>query len=84
MDADHSNGALGLAALIRATHNPETRSRRIEVALSKIKAGERRPCCFNRNQCTEPEVSKMACQRTSTSIEVKHVSVENSVYVRST
>ena len=43
---------------IRATHSQETRSRRIEVALSKLKAGERRPCCFNRNQCTEPEVSK--------------------------
>jgi hypothetical protein len=43
---------------IRATHNPETRSRHIEVALSKLKAGERRPCCFNRNLCTEPEVSK--------------------------
>ncbi len=43
---------------VRATHSPETRSRRIEVALSKLKAGERRPCCFNRNQCTEPEVSK--------------------------
>jgi hypothetical protein len=43
---------------IRATHNRETRSRRIEVALSKLRAGERRPCCFNRNQCTEPEVSK--------------------------
>ena len=43
---------------IRATNNRETRSRRIEVALSKLKAGERRPCCFNRNQCTEPEVSK--------------------------
>lgn len=43
---------------IRATNNPETRSRRIEVALSKLKAGKRRPCCFNRNQCTEPEVSK--------------------------
>ena len=43
---------------IRATNNQETRSRRIEVALSKLKAGERRPCCFNRNQCTEPEVSK--------------------------
>ena len=43
---------------IRATHNPETRSRRIEVAMSKLKAGERRPCCFNRNLCTEPEVSK--------------------------
>jgi hypothetical protein len=43
---------------IRSTNNPETRSRRIEVTLSKLKAGERRPCCFNRNQCTEPEVSK--------------------------
>lgn len=43
---------------IRATNNQETRSRRIEVALSKLTAGERRPCCFNRNQCTEPEVSK--------------------------
>ena len=43
---------------IRATNNQETRNRRIEVALSKLKAGERRPCCFNRNQCTEPEVSK--------------------------
>ena len=43
---------------IRATNNRETRSRRIEVALSKLKSGERRPCCFNRNVCTEPEVSK--------------------------
>jgi hypothetical protein len=43
---------------IRATNNRETRNRRIQVALSKLKAGERRPCCFNRNLCTEPEVSK--------------------------
>ncbi len=43
---------------IRATNNQETRSRRVEVALSKLKAGERRPCCFNRNLCTDPEVSK--------------------------
>jgi hypothetical protein len=43
---------------IRPTNNQETRSRRIEVALSKLKAGERRPCCFNRNLCTESEVSK--------------------------
>jgi hypothetical protein len=43
---------------IRATNNRETRSRRIEAALSKLRAGERRPCCFNRNLCTEPEVSK--------------------------
>jgi hypothetical protein len=43
---------------IRTTSNQETRSRRIEVALSKLKASKRRPCCFNRNLCTEPEVSK--------------------------
>lgn len=43
---------------IRATNNRETRSHRIEVAMSKLKAGERRPCCFNRNLCTEPQVSK--------------------------
>jgi hypothetical protein len=42
---------------IRATKQPETRRRRIEVACSKLKAGERRPCCFNRNLCTEPYVS---------------------------
>jgi len=42
---------------IRATKEPETRKRRIEMALSKLKAGERRPCCFNRNTCTEPHVS---------------------------
>jgi len=42
---------------IRATKQPETRKRRIEVACSKLKAGARRPCCFNRNLCTEPAVS---------------------------
>lgn len=43
---------------IRSTHNADTRRHRIEVALSKLRAGERRPCCFNRNMCTEPAVSK--------------------------
>lgn len=43
---------------IRSTSNLETRSRRIKVALSKLKADKRRPCCFNRNLCAEPEVSK--------------------------
>lgn len=42
---------------IRATKVPETRKRRIEVACSKLEAGKRRPCCFNRSQCTEPQVS---------------------------
>lgn len=43
---------------IRATNRLETRKRRIEVARSKLKAGERRPCCFNSSMCTEPAVSK--------------------------
>ncbi len=43
---------------IRSTKNPETRKRHIEVSLSKLKAGERRPCCFNRAMCTDPDVSK--------------------------
>jgi len=43
---------------IRATNRAETRARRIEVAMSKLKKGERRPCCFNSSMCTEPSVSK--------------------------
>ena len=43
---------------IRATKNEGTRAKRIEVALSKMKCGMRRPCCFNRNACTIMEVSK--------------------------
>ena len=43
---------------IRATNRLETRERHIEVARSKLRAGDRRPCCFNSNMCTEPSVSK--------------------------
>lgn len=43
---------------IEATKQPETRRRRIEVAFSKLLAGEKRPCCFNRTACTIPDVSK--------------------------
>jgi len=43
---------------IRSTRNVETRMRRIETACSKLLEGTRRPCCFNRNLCTEPKVSK--------------------------
>lgn len=43
---------------IRSTKNQQTRKRRIEIALSKLKDDKRRPCCFNRNLCTEPAISK--------------------------
>jgi len=42
---------------IGATKNPETRQRRIEITLSKFEDGKRRPCCFDRSQCTDPAVS---------------------------
>lgn len=42
---------------IRAVKTPETRQKHIEVALSKLNKGIRRPCCFNRNLCSEPYVS---------------------------
>lgn len=42
---------------IRSTKNPETRKKRIGVAVSKLDSGDRRPCCLNRNACTLTEVS---------------------------
>lgn len=43
---------------IRATNNPATRAKRVGVAVSKMRNGDRRPCCFNAASCTMPEVSK--------------------------
>ena len=42
---------------IRAVKTPETRQKHIAVALDKLTKGMRRPCCFNRNLCSEPSVS---------------------------
>lgn len=43
---------------INATANPDTRQRRIEVGISKLRSGKRRPCCFDLSACTDPELSK--------------------------
>jgi hypothetical protein len=43
---------------VNATKNPDTRRRRVEVSISKMKSGKRRPCCFNLSACTDPELSK--------------------------
>jgi hypothetical protein len=40
-----------------ATKQPETRKKRINKAFSMLKAGKRRPCCFNRTECTVQDVS---------------------------
>ena len=42
---------------IRAVKTPKTSQKHIEVALDKLNKGMRRPCCFNRNLCSEPYVS---------------------------
>lgn len=43
---------------VNATRNPETRRRRVEVSISKMNRGTRRPCCFNLAACTDPDLSR--------------------------
>ncbi len=43
---------------VNATKNPDTRRRRVDVSISKMKSGKRRPCCFNLSACTDPDLSK--------------------------
>jgi len=42
---------------VRAVKTPETRQKHLDVMLDKLHKGMRRPCCFNRNLCSEPYVS---------------------------
>ncbi len=43
---------------VNATKNPDTRRRRVDVSISKMQSGKRRPCCFNLSACTDPDLSK--------------------------
>ena len=43
---------------VNATQNPDTRKRRVEVSVSKMNSGKRRPCCFNLAACTDPRLSR--------------------------
>jgi hypothetical protein len=43
---------------INATKNRQTRQRRVEVGISKLRSGKRRPCCFDLASCTDPDLSK--------------------------
>ena len=43
---------------INATKNRETRKRRVEVGISKLRSGKRRPCCFDLASCTDPDLAK--------------------------
>jgi hypothetical protein len=43
---------------INAAKNLQTRERRVEVGISKLRSGKRRPCCFDLAACTDPDLSK--------------------------
>ena len=43
---------------VNATRNPDTRKRRVEVSISKMNSGKRRPCCFDLAACTDPNLSR--------------------------
>lgn len=43
---------------VNATKKPDTRARRVDVTISKMKSGKRRPCCFDLSACTDPELSR--------------------------
>jgi len=43
---------------VNATADSDTRKRRVEVSISKMKSGKRRPCCFNLSSCTDPQLAK--------------------------
>jgi hypothetical protein len=43
---------------VNATANPATRQRRVDVTISKMISGKRRPCCFDLSACTDPALSK--------------------------
>lgn len=43
---------------VNATKNAETRGRRVDVSISKMQSGKRRPCCFDLSACTDPDLSR--------------------------
>ena len=43
---------------VQATRNPLTRQRRVEVSISKMDSGKRRPCCFDLASCTDPNLAR--------------------------
>lgn len=51
---------------VQATANPATRRRRVEVTISKMANGKRRPCCFDLSACTDPQLARSGKLRTQT------------------
>jgi hypothetical protein len=51
---------------VNATANPATRQRRVEVTISKMSSGKRRPCCFDLSACTDATLAKNGKLRQAT------------------
>ncbi|MHB1518907.1 MAG: YdeI/OmpD-associated family protein [Acidimicrobiales bacterium] len=51
---------------VDATASPVTRQRRVEVTISKMSSGKRRPCCFDLSACTDPALAKNGKLRQAT------------------
>lgn len=51
---------------VNATASPATRQRRVEVTISKMNNGKRRPCCFDLSACTDPALAKNGKLRNTT------------------
>jgi hypothetical protein len=60
---------------VNATQNSDTRKRRVEVSISKMKSGKRRPCCFNL-----PHAPTRTCQRTAGLLSQRDLSGSTSSY----
>ncbi|GAB3125747.1 YdeI/OmpD-associated family protein [Tsukamurella serpentis] len=43
---------------VGATRSPATRAKRVQVTISKLRDGKRRPCCFDLSSCTDPELAR--------------------------
>lgn len=43
---------------IGATKSAATRAKRVDVTISKMLDGKRRPCCFDLSSCTDPELMR--------------------------
>ncbi|MBB5832385.1 YdeI/OmpD-associated family protein [Brachybacterium aquaticum] len=43
---------------VGATRSAQTRAKRVDVSVDKLRKGSRRPCCFDLSSCTDPELAR--------------------------
>jgi hypothetical protein len=43
---------------VGATRSEATRAKRVDVSISKLRSGKRRPCCFDLSSCTVAELAR--------------------------